>query len=122
MAFGVARGVQYASIALAVGTVFPIAIWLPALALVAGAGEWRTASERFRRRARGVMLLAVIAGVLSGAAGIVLQGATAAGVTFVLVGARLHDHRKRPRHPLRHGPGHPGARAGWGSGRSCWAL
>ena len=84
VAFGVARGVQYASIALAVGTVFfLIAIWLPALALVAGAGElWRRASERFAARARRVMLLAVVAGVLSSAAGIVLQGATAAGVTF----------------------------------------
>ena len=84
VAFGIARGVQYASIALAVGTVFfLIAIWLPALALVAGAGEqWRGASERFAARARGVMLLAVVAGVLSSAAGIVLQGATAAGVSF----------------------------------------
>jgi copper transport protein len=84
VAFGVARGVQYASIALAVGTVFfLIAIWLPALAFVAGAGEqWRGASERFAARARGVMLLAVVAGVLSSAAGIVLQGATAAGVSF----------------------------------------
>jgi len=84
VAFGVARGVQYASIALAVGTVFfLIAIWLPALALVAGAGElWRRASERFAARARRVMLLAVVAGVLSSAAGIVLQGATAAGVSF----------------------------------------
>ena len=85
MAFGVARGVQYASIALAVGAVFfLIAIWLPALALVAGAGEqWRTASERFAPRGRaGCCSLIVIAGVLSSAAGIVLQGATAAGVSF----------------------------------------
>jgi copper transport protein len=84
VAFGIARGVQYTSIALAVGTVFfLIAIWLPALALVAGAGEqWRTASERFASRARSLMLLAVVAGVLSSAAGIVLQGATAAGVSF----------------------------------------
>jgi copper transport protein len=84
VAFGIARGVQYTAIALAVGTVFfLIAIWLPALALVAGAGEqWRMASERFAARARGVMLLAVLAGILSSAAGIVLQGATAAGVSF----------------------------------------
>jgi copper transport protein len=84
IAFGVARGVQYASIALAVGTVvFLIAIWLPALSLVAGgAPQWRAASERFASGARSVLLLAVAAGVLSGLAGIVLQGATAAGTTF----------------------------------------
>lgn len=84
VAFGIARGVQYVSIALAVGTVFfLIAIWLPALAMVAGAGEqWRRASERFAARARTVMLIAVVAGFLSSLAGIVLQGATAAGVSF----------------------------------------
>jgi copper transport protein len=60
-----------------------IAIWLPALGLVAGgAPQWREASERFASGARSVLLLSVVAGVLSGLAGIVLQGATAAGVTF----------------------------------------
>jgi copper transport protein len=84
VAFGVARGVQYTSIALAVGTVFfLIAIWLPALARVAGgAPRWREASERFAAGARTVLLLAVAGGVLSSLAGIVLQGATAAGVSF----------------------------------------
>jgi copper transport protein len=84
VAFGIARGVQYTAIALAVGTVFfLIAVWLPALGLVAGgSSQWREASERFASGARTVLLLAVAAGVLSGIAGIVLQGATAAGVTF----------------------------------------
>ena len=84
VAFGVARGAQYASIAVAVGTIFfLIAIWLPALALVAGgSAQWREASERFASGARTALLLAVLAGVLSGMAGIVLQGATAAGVSF----------------------------------------
>ena len=84
VAFGVARGVQYTSIALAVGTVFfLIFIWLPTLARVAGGSEqWREASERFAAGARAVLLLSVVGGVLSGMAGIVLQGATAAGVTF----------------------------------------
>lgn len=84
IAFGAARAAQYASIALAVGTVFfLIAIWLPVLARAAGAStRWREASERFARTARRMLLLAVLAGVVSGAAGIVLQGATAAGVTF----------------------------------------
>jgi copper transport protein len=84
VAFGVARGAQYVSIALAVGTVFfLIFLWLPALARVAGGGaEWREGSERFASGARRVLLLAVIGGVLSGLAGIALQGATAAGVSF----------------------------------------
>jgi copper transport protein len=84
VAFGVARGVQYTSIALAVGTVFfLIFLWLPGLARVAGGGaEWREASERFAAGARRVLLLSVVAGVVSGVAGIALQGATAAGVSF----------------------------------------
>ena len=84
VAYGVVRGVQYASIALAVGTVFfLIFIWIPALSRVAGgSAQWREASERFASGARAVLLLAVIAGVVSALAGIVFQGATAAGVTF----------------------------------------
>ena len=84
VAFGVARGTQYASIAVAVGTVFfLIALWLPALALVAGgSSQWREASERFATGARTALIAAVVAGVLSGIAGIALQGATAAGVSF----------------------------------------
>jgi copper transport protein len=84
VAYGVLRGVQYASIALAVGTVFfLIFLWLPALSRVAGgSAQWREASERFAAGARTVLLLAVVAGVVSSLAGIVFQGATAAGVTF----------------------------------------
>jgi copper transport protein len=84
VSYGVVRGVQYASIALAVGTVFfLIFMWLPALAAVAGgSAQWREASERFAAGARIVLLVAVIAGVVSAMAGIVFQGATAAGVTF----------------------------------------
>ena len=62
---------------------------LPARDLAAGAGargrrepQWREASERFAAGARTALLLAVLAGVLSGMAGIVFQGATAAGVSF----------------------------------------
>jgi copper transport protein len=83
-AFGVARGVQYASIALAIGTVFFLfAIWLPSLASVAGADRrWQLASERFVSRLRALLVIAILAGVVSGALGIVFQGATAAGVSF----------------------------------------
>jgi copper transport protein len=82
--FGVARGLQYASIALAIGAAFfVLAIWLPALGLVAGGtSDWREASERFLGRLRRMLALTVLVAVLSSAAGIVFQGATAAGVSF----------------------------------------
>ncbi len=82
--FGVARGLQYTSIAAAIGTVFfLLVIWIPGLATVAGADRsWQLASERFVVRMRALLGLAILAGVLSGALGIVFQGATAAGVSF----------------------------------------
>jgi copper transport protein len=83
-AFGVARGLDYLAIALALGgLVFVLWIWGPALATAAGAGDgWPRASAAFAARARRLLWLAVALGVLSGLAGIVLQGATAAGTTF----------------------------------------
>lgn len=82
--FVVARGVQYASIAAAIGVVFFLfAIWIPALASVAGGDQrWQRASERFVSRLRGALWLALLGGVVSGVLGIVFQGATAAGVSF----------------------------------------
>ena len=82
--FGIARGVQYLSIATAIGAVFfLLAIWIPGLAAVAGADRsWQLASERFVRRLRGVLGLAILAGVLSAMLGIAFQGATAAGISF----------------------------------------
>jgi copper transport protein len=82
--FGIARGVQYISIAAAIGVVFfLLAIWIPALASVAGGDQrWQLASERFVSRLRGMLGLALLGGVVSGALGIVFQGATAAGVSF----------------------------------------
>lgn len=82
--FGVARGLQYASIALAIGAAFfLIAIWLPGIAAVAGGGrEWLVASEAFVARLKRVFLAAAAIGASSSALGIVFQGATAAGTTF----------------------------------------
>jgi copper transport protein len=84
VAFGVVRGLQYAAIATGIGSVFfLLVIWLPALAAVAGgSNEWRLASERFASRLRAVLLVALAVAVVSGALGIVLQGATAAGTSF----------------------------------------
>jgi copper transport protein len=83
-AFAAARGLGYLAMALAVGgVVFLLVIWLPALGHVAGAGtEWGRLSERFARRARGVVLGAALLGVVSTALAIVLEAATAAGVSF----------------------------------------
>lgn len=83
-AFAVARGLGYLAMALAIGgVVFLLAVWAPALAGVAGAGTaWVGLSERFARRARAIILGAVVLGVVATAAAIVLEGASAAGVSF----------------------------------------
>jgi copper transport protein len=82
--FAVARGLQYVSIAAAIGiVVYLLAIWLPALASVAGGDRrWQLASEAFVSRTRTLLALAIVIGIVSGALGIVFQGATAAGVSF----------------------------------------
>ncbi len=82
-AFGLARGLQYAAMALAVGGLcFLLLAWLPALTALGGAGErWQAASRAFRRRLRRLALAAAALGVLSAAAAIVLEGAEAAGIS-----------------------------------------
>jgi copper transport protein len=84
IAFGAAKATQYGSIAAAVGAVFfLLVIYLRALATAAGAGgAWREASEAFAQRLRKILLIVIAIGLVSGAAGIVLQGAKAAGVSF----------------------------------------
>ncbi|MGN6274743.1 MAG: copper resistance CopC/CopD family protein [Solirubrobacterales bacterium] len=82
VAFGVARGLQYAATALGVGGIaFLLLAWLPALAVGGGGAEWSRAGSAFLRRLRRVLVVAAIVGVLSAAAGIVLEGAEAAGVS-----------------------------------------
>ncbi len=82
-AFGLARGLQYTAIALGVGGLaFLLATWLPALAAVGGSGEsWSAASRAFSSRLRRVLLGAAGLGAISAAAGVVLEGAEAAGVS-----------------------------------------
>ncbi len=84
IAFGVARGVDYLAIALLLGGLaFLLLSWRPALVSAAGAGGgWPEASTAFAARARRMLAVAVVLGVVSGAAGIVLQGATAGGTSF----------------------------------------
>jgi copper transport protein len=83
-AAGIARGLDYLAIALAVGGLaFLLAAWRPALAVAAGAGGgWPEASAVFAARARRLLWLAIGLGVVSGVLGIVLQGATASASTF----------------------------------------
>lgn len=83
VAFGAARAVQYAALAVAGGVlVFLLWIWTPALAAVAGASDgWRLGSEAFARRASTMMLWAAVAGTVSALAAVVLEAAEAAGVT-----------------------------------------
>jgi copper transport protein len=84
VAFAAARGFGYLAIALAIGgALFLFVAWLPALAQVAGGErEWLGISATFARRARHVVLGAVVLGLLASATSIVLEAATAAGVSF----------------------------------------
>ena len=83
-AFATARGLGYLAMALAIGgVVFLLIVWLPGLARVAGAGTgWADLSERFARRTRTIVLGATLLGVVATALAIVLEGATAAGISF----------------------------------------
>jgi copper transport protein len=80
-AFGAVRAVQFASIALALGTLlFALVCWLPGLRAAAGGGaSWAAASAAFAARARMLLLGAAAAGALSAAVALVLQGAVAGG-------------------------------------------
>jgi copper transport protein len=82
VAYGLARGLEYTAIALAVGGVaFLFFCWLPALG-VAGVGEEsrRAAAAAFAKRLRVVLWIGAGIGLLATAAQIVLEGAEAAGV------------------------------------------
>jgi copper transport protein len=84
VAFGVVRGLDYLSIALMLGGLaFLIVAWLPGFAAVAGPErEWPAAARIFARRIKWLLIVAVILGVLVSVLGILLQGASAAGVSL----------------------------------------
>ncbi len=84
VAFAAARGLGYLAIVLAIGgALFLFVAWLPGLAQAAGGErEWLGVSSAFARRLRQVVLAAVVMGVLASATSIVLEAATAAGVSF----------------------------------------
>jgi copper transport protein len=80
---GVARAVQYAALALALGALaFVLLAWRPARRAVASEAEaWEAADHRFASRLRTVLLAAAVAGALSAAAAIVFHAAEAAGLS-----------------------------------------
>ena len=82
--FQAVRGLDYVSIALALGGLaFLIVAWLPGLADVAGGdASWSKASEAFARRFQLLMIAAIVLGVVVSVLGILLQGASAAGVSL----------------------------------------
>jgi copper transport protein len=84
VAYGIARGLEYAAIALAVGgVVFLLICWLPAPGAAAGVGEEsrRAAAGAFAKRLRVVLWVAAGIGLVATAAQIVLEGAEAAGIS-----------------------------------------
>ncbi|HVW46473.1 MAG TPA: copper resistance protein CopC, partial [Solirubrobacterales bacterium] len=84
VAYGLARGLEYVAMALAVGGVaFLFVCGLPALGAASGVGEnsRRAAAAAFARRLRLVLWVAAAIGLVATAAQIVLEGAEAAGIS-----------------------------------------
>lgn len=82
---GVARGVQFGAIAVAVGALlFLLLVWRAALGrALPGAAERSVAAAAFLRRLRLVVTVAAVAGALSALLGIAAQGAEAAGLPAI---------------------------------------
>lgn len=80
---GIARGAQYAALALALGALaFLLLAWRPARRLVGdGSERWRRVDLAFERRLRAFLLAAAVAGAVSAVAGVVFEAAQAAGVS-----------------------------------------
>jgi copper transport protein len=72
---GIARGVQYAALAVALGALtFLLLAWRPARRLVGGADQrWQRAGIAFERRLWVVLLAAAVAGAISAAAAVVFE-------------------------------------------------
>jgi copper transport protein len=84
VAFGVVRALNYLTLALMLGgLVFLFCAWLPGLAALAGAqSRWIEASRAFASRLGRLLALAIVLGVLVSVLGVLLQGASAAGVSL----------------------------------------
>jgi copper transport protein len=84
VAFGVVRGLNYLTIALMLGGLaFLLIAWLPALTSLADDDErWGLASRVFARRLGRLFAVAIVLGLLVSVLGVLLQGASAAGVSL----------------------------------------
>ncbi len=84
VAFGVVRALNYLTIALMVGGLaFLFFAWTPALAATAGGEErWSLAVRTFASRLRRLFAVAIVLGVIVSVLGVLLQGASAAGVSL----------------------------------------
>ncbi|HEY2282332.1 MAG TPA: CopD family protein [Solirubrobacteraceae bacterium] len=84
VAFGVVRALNYLTIALMLGGLaFLFCAWLPGLAALAGARpRWVEASRAFASRLWRLFALAIVLGVIVSVLGVLLQGASAAGVSL----------------------------------------
>jgi len=84
LAFGLVRALDYLSLALGIGGLaFLVLAWLPALGASAGAEDgWGDASRAFARRIELLFIAAIALGIAVGLLGILLQGASAAGVSL----------------------------------------
>ncbi len=83
LAFGVVRALDYVSLALGIGgLVFLVWAWLPAVAVVEEDDARNEASRAFQRRLELLFAIAIVLGIAVGVLGILLQGASAAGVSL----------------------------------------
>jgi len=84
VAFGVVRGLNYLTIALLIGGLaFVLVAWRGGFAAAAATGpEWPAARRAFAGRIRMLLTVAVVLGVIVSVLGILLQGASAAGVSL----------------------------------------
>jgi copper transport protein len=84
VALGVVRGLNYLTLALMVGgLIFLFCVWMPGLVAVAGSEErWSLASRAFASRLWRLFAAAIVLGVVVSVLGVLLQGASAAGVSL----------------------------------------
>ncbi len=84
LAFGLVRGLDYLAIALMIGGLSFFALaWAPGFSSVAGPeAEWDRSAQRFTARTRSLLGAAVALGIAVSLLGILLQGASAAGVSL----------------------------------------
>jgi copper transport protein len=83
VAFGVVRSLDYLSIALLVGGIaFLVVAWLPGLSAADEQTRWLDASQAFAQRLKRMFAFAIVLGLVASVLGVLLQGASAAGVSL----------------------------------------